>query len=179
MIVLPQNVLDALTDSASIIAPLAEIDWPAGKVFATNLAFDVIFNGDVYIGVGSYGGADVMTDSIDSIPSGFKLTLNGASAGNLAEVFTEYQNSDVTIHIVAIDGNNQVVGEVGVAHGLASKADISTSKDVAAISLDVVSEYHYFNIPRGLLYSTEDQEKLHTGDTFFRHIPLEDKEITF
>lgn len=162
---------DNATEAAksSIIAVvLADLDFASGVVRIHDGAGTLAFGGNNYLGVGQFGGVDVIDENIDIVARGVKLTLSGVDTVFVTPTMTEvYQNRPVVLYLGFVNQSTGALVDTPetIWEGRMNQMTINLDKNQANIEL--TCEHRLRREPRVARYTNQDQQVVYSGDRFF------------
>jgi hypothetical protein len=150
---------------------LASLDFDSGTVRVTNLAFNIEWGGNTYIGIGAVGSIDVIAESDAGSAQGMQFTLTGVPTDRIAIALTEqYQGRRVRVWFGIVDGTGIVADPVLVFAGRMDTMPISMDA-TASIVVNAESRLTDFERARVRRYNHEDQIARYPGDRGFEFVP--------
>jgi hypothetical protein len=153
---------------AVIMAVLAKLEFVTGTLYVHDGSGTLSWGGNDYIGVGTFGGVDTVTDDLSNIARPVKLSLSGVDAGLVSETMQEvYQGRPVSLYIAFIDAETNLIlaAPQVVWEGRMDSMRLSVSQGSAAIELNC--EHRLRREPRIARYTDEDQRLDYPDDKFF------------
>jgi hypothetical protein len=152
---------------------LAEIDVASEVVRAWTGPGDLTWNGNVFKGVGTFGGIGKLTETTDNTASGMALSLSGIPADlveiSLAEI---RQGKTATVYLACLDARNRLVGQpLAVAAQLTDVPSLSDDGQTATISLSCEPRSIDQGRARVRRYTTQDQQLDDPTDRGFEYVP--------
>lgn len=156
-------------DKSSITAVvLADLDFSSGVVRIHDGAGTLAFGGNDYLGVGQFGGVDVIDENVDIVARGIKLTLSGVDTTFITPTMSEvYQNRPVVIYLGFVSQSTGVLIDTPetIWEGRMNQMTINLDKGQAVIELSC--EHRLRREPRVARYTNQDQQVIYAGDRFF------------
>jgi hypothetical protein len=150
---------------------LIDLEFDSGHVRANDSGADLIFGGNTYYGIATFGGFDGIEESENSVASGMRFTLTGVDSAIIATIKTEvYQNRPATLYVgMLAENSNEFVDTPGLAwSGIMDTMTIEKRSREARITL--TCEHRLRNSPPKSRWSDADQQARSptpTPDRFF------------
>ena len=180
MITLTQEYIDILASDAMSVCYLVKLP----DLAVTSAAYDIAYNGDVYVSDGlliSVDGVnsttDIRTDTHtivldDANQTALSIFGNGNYIGREATISIALQNDDGSL---ILDDNNNGPIEIftGLFDGWALKEEKTTSK----MNIKLKSHWASFNRTSGRFTNNASQQELYPTDTFFDFSHVDQNEI--
>jgi hypothetical protein len=190
-IVSGDNAAEAAKVSVAMVV-LAELDFSSGIVRVHDGVGDLTFSAllrmedgdnlqteasenialegssETFLGIGQFGGIDLVDESIEVIARSITLTLSGVDSSLVATTMTEnYQNRDVTIYLGFLNSTDRTLIDTPevVWEGRMNQMSLNIAKGVADIKL--TCEYRLRREPRIARFTNEDQQTIFPNDQFF------------
>jgi hypothetical protein len=152
---------------------LVSLDFASGFVRAHDGVGNLTHAGQVYYGVGQFGGIEIDTEDLDVSARGAKLTLTGIPADLAPDILAEtaYQNRPAVLYIGLLDiGTGAWVDTPEVLwEGLLDYMEIGGGE--GKIQAVVYVEDELRREPRQAWNTDEDQRARYPGDRFFSDLP--------
>jgi hypothetical protein len=168
---LAPEFIAALQDNTSQLFYFVKLHFNIPWHLST-LPFNRIWNGITWEGVGEVGSVSAISNSTDTEPSGFTLTLQNIYNNNVALALTEnIQGKKVDLYIGLLDINNAVVpNPVGPISAVVDSVEAMTGRETSTLTITCLDESNTANKPQILVYSDAVQQGLFLGDDFLKHI---------
>lgn len=151
-------------------------------VYLTTLPFNISYSGVTWVGVGEFGGVGKITETKDSVPSGFAFSLSNVYNDYVALFFNEpYQSRKAHLYVAALNRDNQLIANpYGPFSARLDQMTFETGDATSVVSVTAENELSSGNRASGLNYSSAHQYALYPGDLFcdFASATAE-KEISF
>lgn len=150
---------------------LADLDFASGHVYVHDGIGDVTTGGHTYSGVGTFGGISTVSEGTKDIARPLSLTLSGVENSLLTTAMTEvYQGRTATIYLGLLNDATGTFVDTPetIYEGRMARMQIQVGK-TSTITLHI--ENRIRREPRIARYTSEDQQLLFSGDTFFDQIP--------
>lgn len=142
-----------------------------------------ILGGNVYNGVGHFGGIDRVQETAGDVrATGVAMTLSGIPSNLISDALTEhFQGRSTTIWLAFFDANDVLIAdEIKVFSGKADYPVIEEGGDTAKITVFAESRLVDMERPRIRRYTDEDQKELFPGDRGLEFVAgLQNKEIVW
>jgi hypothetical protein len=165
----PESTAAAAANTALRI--LVDLDFASGHVYAHAGNGNVVFAGNTYLGLGTFGGFDQITEQPQSAPKPVTLTLAGIPTELVASAMNEvYQGRAVTLYRGLLDGNGAWIGTPAVLwSGVMDTMKISLAFGAATIAL--VCEDPDYAQPPSRRYTSVDLQADYPGDLGLEYLP--------
>lgn len=150
---------------------MVDLDFASGHVYAHDGIGTLSFGGNSYLGVGQYGGINVVEEDIDVISKPLVLTLSGVDSSLVTTAMTEsYQGRSATVYIAVFNKDTlQFIDTPEIAwRGLMDYMQIEVDQNSATITLNCESRLRQSS--RISLQTDQDQQIAFPGDTFYNRI---------
>jgi hypothetical protein len=162
-------------ESAVYLVVLADLDFSSGAVRVHDGVGPLVFGGNTYQGIGTFGGIEVIEENIDTVARGVICTLSGIEASLISTVMTErYQGRTATFYLGLLTEQIAFVDTPEeIWSGRMDTMNITLSERQATIRL--TCEHRLRREPQAARMTDEDLQLQHSGDTFFglmAQIPL-------
>ena len=165
----------AITEIESAFArPLtfAELALDGGTLYLHNGIGTYTWGGHDWLGVGDFGGVDLIEEGEQASPFAVRLRLSGLDTTLAAEALTgDYHLRDVTLYVGFLDASNVLVDDPDLIWA----GQIDTMDVVAGVEnmVMVTCESALAKLDRknGKLYSDAEQRRGYSGDEFFKYLP--------
>jgi hypothetical protein len=158
---------------ASNLAPVmfVQLDFDSGTVRVTNLAFDIVWNGNTWLGAAYVGSIDAIVENETIQANGLSFTLSGIPSALIATALGEqYQGRKAQVWLGAISAAALVADPVLVFSGRMDVMNISLGS-TATIKVNAESRLADFERPRIRRYNDADQRALYPSDPSFQYVP--------
>lgn len=154
--------------SSIIAVVLADLDFASGVVRVHDGAGTLAFGGNSYLGVGQFGGVDIIDENIDIVARGIKLNLSGMDSVFVTPTMTEvYQNRPVTLYLGFINQSTGVLIDTPETIWEGRMNQMTISLDKGQANIELTCEHRLRREPRVARYTNQDQQVVYTGDRFF------------
>lgn len=164
---------DAELDGA-FLRPLtfAELALDGGTLYLHNGIGTYTWSGHDWLGVGDFGGVDLIEEGEQASPFAVRLRLSGLDSTIAAEALTgDYHLRDVTLYIGFLGADNALIDDPD----LIWSGQIDTMDIVAGAENQVLvtCESYLAKLDRknGSLYTDADQRRRYSADDFFEYLP--------
>jgi hypothetical protein len=159
--------------AGSGIAPVMfiELNFASGYVRATNLGFDIPWNGFNWLGAGYVGSIDAIVETEEVRSNGITFTLSGIPTALIASALGEqYQSRSANVWFGAVAGEALVASPVLVFPGKMDNMQLVFG-DTASIRVTAENRLADFERPRIRRYNHEDQIAQYPADLAFQYVP--------
>lgn len=159
---------------SNLIRPafLAIITFASQTVYCWTGVGTLTYNGNAYLGVGSFGKIGTVTEGTDVQAYGTSISLSGIDPKMLAECMTDIQiGAPATLYFALLDANGAVYGvPYPLFVGTVDKPLIQAGLPDITISLAL--ENKLLDLQRASMrrYTTADQNLYYPGDTAFHYV---------
>ncbi|CAB4153257.1 hypothetical protein UFOVP605_53 [uncultured Caudovirales phage] len=145
-----------------------DLDFSTGHVYAHDGIGDITFGGNTYLGVGQFGGIEVVQESVEVIARPVVLTLSGVETNLVSTTMTEiYQNRTATLYLgfLNVDANTLIATPEIAWEGRMNQMSISMG--VATSSIRLSCEHRLRREPHIARYTDAEQQNEFANDKFF------------
>jgi len=160
---------------------LVKLAFPSGTVYLHNGVGTHSFGGFDYLGVGGFGGIDVLEDTLDLVSKPVTLTLSSIVPEIIDAVKTDdVFGRDADLYLGVLDDGYQLIGtpDNWYSGHMETVQLIIGSEDGLAIRLQ--SRASRLRLRNNKRYTLEDHQVDHPGDLFFEFLPaLMDAEVSW
>lgn len=171
----------------AVYAILVQLDFASGFVRMFNGVGTLVFNGNTYSGIGIYGSAGTIGESVQLRPSNpVLLTLSGVPDSVtplLADAATnraDFYGRSCRIDIALFDSNRKIMTPIENAVWEGRMDAITVSRGDHSVQLSCEDRMVIWDKSIGYLFTTEYQSTLYPSDTFFSQVPfLANQQITW
>jgi hypothetical protein len=149
---------------------LAELIFDSGAVRVHDGSGELVYNGNTYLGIGQYGGFDLVEENIDFVARGIKFTLSGVDNSLVVTTMTEtYQNRAATLFLGLINADTRqfIDPPEEVWGGRMDTMSIEIGQNSSVITLS--GEHRLRREAPGGRSTDADQQLRYPGDLFFDH----------
>lgn len=170
MYLLPPEILEAV--SSRVVEPVqfAYVDWTGGAVYAHTHVGELIYNNQIWLGVGYHGKIGGVTNDTNIGAHTVNLTLSAADPLAMNEVVTKDNiGRTVQLHIGFMDENGQLVGGLMYFDGRISEVNLSRYKD-DGINISAVSKTADWAKSRPDRYTHGSYSTKPHGDDLFQYV---------
>ncbi len=146
--------------SAPVIEPvlLVMLTFRSTTSYICSAGFNVNFNGQTYLGLGTFGGISSVQEGTEIKADGISLTLSGIDATLLSECESDIQPLAPAKCWFGLMSQGQLVGVPYLFFsGVVDTPTISTTPTTATITLKLESRMALLNRPSQRRYTTADQ----------------------
>jgi hypothetical protein len=133
----------------------------------------IVWNGNSYLGVGTYGNISTISESNGVEAQGISLTLSGIDPAWLAESMNEINHAGKCwVYFGFLDSTGAVIPDPIPAYmGILDQPTIDPSTDTCTISITVENRLADLNRSRGGRYTDQDQRGRYPNDGSLRYVP--------
>jgi hypothetical protein len=154
-----------------VLVTMVDLDFASGHVYAHDGIGTIPFGGHDYLGVGQYGGINIVNEAIDVTAKPVILTLSGVDPSLVSTaMFDNNQGRQVVIYIALFNKDTRQLIDTpeAVWVGLMDWPKIDIDQNSATITLNCESRLR--QSPRISLQTDQDQQIAFPGDTFYNQI---------
>ena len=163
----------ATASTAAVVRPylLVELDYAAGAVRATSLPFNIVYNGDTYIGVGVLGSISEVGEGTEIRSYGISLRMSGIPMDYVEDVVTaDGQGRAGRIWLGMLDSGHVPVGDpLQIFQGRMDVSEIEYGPSIA-ITIALESRLVDWERPRIRRYTDQDQKRAYPGDRSLEYV---------
>ncbi len=147
---------------------LCELQLDSGTLYFTTLDRNVEFDGDTYLGLGSFLVASGVKETAESTASGLQLELSGIDLDIIDTALDEeYGGRAIILKYGFLDENFQITAATGgpaiLFQGLIDQMNVALGK-TATITLTAEDDWIRWEEKIVSLYTNEEQQYLYPGD---------------
>lgn len=144
---------------------LVAMYFDSATLFVNSTPYDITFDGDIYLGVGTLGGFNAIPESTDGQAKSVDFTLSGIPTEYISIAFNEeYQGRPVNAWIGFLDTDHTMsLTPILAGSWKMDTMDIDMGK-TAKISLKAESKMIDFRRAKAHLYTNEDQQRAFPDD---------------
>lgn len=158
---------------AGVVRPvlLARLEFASGPVRATSAPFDIVHDGETYLGVGNLGSLSAVPEGAELQGYAVQLTLSGIPAALISLALADtYQGRDARLYLGLLDEGHQLIGApLLIFRGRMDTMDVELGS-TATITLTIQSRLADWERPRLLRYTHEQQQADYPDDKGFEFI---------
>lgn len=150
---------------------LVELDFVDGIVRVCNAGYTFTWNGFDWIGIGTLGSIEAISEGSALQMYGCALTLSGIPSSMISEAFSQnYQGRSAKIWLAPLTADYAFIADpVVVFAGRMDTMDIALG-ETATITLSVESRLTDWDRPRIRRFNDQDQQSEFPGDRGFRYV---------
>ncbi len=158
-----------------------KLAFPSGTVFIHNGVGTHSFGGDDYLGIGAFGGINVLEDTLTLTSKPVKLTLSSITPAIIDAVrIDDIFGRDADVYLGSLDADGQLEGTpTNWFSGHMETVNISLGSN-DGIEITLQSRASRLRLRNNKRYTLEDHQADHPGDLFFEFLSaLQDAEVTW
>ena len=168
----------------SELAPilLAQVGFSSGIVYAWTGYGDLVWNGHTYLGVGTMGSVEAVTDTSDLSAQGMAFTLEGISTSSLSLAIGDAaQGLPAKLWLGALTSAGVLIpSPVLIFSGLTDVPKITESGETAAVTIMCENKLARLATAASRRFTPDDQAIDYPGDRWFDYVAaLQDMQIKF
>ena len=148
---------------------LVEMDFLSGPLYIWSGMGTLNWNGDAFLGVGSFGSISIVEEGNTVQARGITLGLSGIDSSLLAGALQELsQELPVTVWMGLFDSSLALIPDpLVIWAGFTDQPTIAVSGETATISLNCESKLLSMNVPADRRLTQDDANLLNPGDLAF------------
>lgn len=162
--------------TSKVVRPcfIVEIDTAAGIILAWSGIGTLSWNGKGYVGVGVFGGIDVVGESTDLKAVGVNFSLDGVDSAMLSVALQDIQQGKIaTLWLGALDSSGTLIADpYQLFSGFTDVPTINEGPDSSCtIAISVENRAIDLGRARERRYTSADQQIDYPGDEGFDYVP--------
>ena len=166
---------DLLAESSSSIfrsVLFAKLAFPSGTVFVHNSVGTYKFGGDTYLGVGTFGSIDPITDTLGMANRPVVLSLSSVNDEIIQAVRDDdILGRDADLYLGVMDENMRLKGTPENWWSGYMEAPSLSVGDENAVKLSLQSRASRLKEKNGKRYTVEEHQAEYAGDLFLEFLP--------
>lgn len=180
MYLISQAIVEALEQRVVRPVRLIYIDWPGGAVYAHTGVGDIVFQGKIWYGTGSYGSVSDVELNSNIGSHTVTIGISGIDPKTLTEVVTQNViNREVELWYGVLDENWQLIDAAPYFYGRVSGTSITRYQD-DAIAVQATSKTADWSKSRSERFTHESFISVNPGDFFCQYVDqMAEREISF
>lgn len=158
-----------------------KLAFPSGTVFIHNGVGTHSFDGDDYLGVGTFGGIDALEDTVELISKPVSLTLSSITPEIIDAIrVDDIFGRDADIYLGALDDDGRLKGTPdNWFSGHMETLELILGKE-DGVHITLQSRASRLRLRNNKRYTLEDHQADHPGDLLFEFLPaLMEAEVTW
>lgn len=164
------SMLDWLSRDRVTAVLAAQIQFESGTVYVHSGTGPLVLNGYVYLGMGSLGAVDDVSETNNTSPSQIKMTLTGLDLSLFATTLNERcVGKPAELYLVALDDSG-----VAQVSDLMFKGRVSgtgaTAGETNALQYTISNVFEDWQRPFPDRYTDESHQAVQPGDRIFRYV---------
>jgi hypothetical protein len=168
---LPSGMPAQISANAIIPGILAVITFKSMTTYTWSGVGSLVYGGNTYLGVGSLGKVDRISEGVDVRSYGTTVGLSGINPTLLAETLSDIQlGASATISLALFDGSGNVLNAYVVFSGVVDKPTIAPGLKELSISLALETRLANLSRASNRRYTAADQNLYYPGDTAFNWV---------
>ena len=175
---LPADVVTQLDSDHVYAIYMAKLEFEAPVYVHTGIG-NVTYDGDEYLGVGTFGGIDGVRESELLGPSSIRLTLSGIDPNMIAEALDagRYDDRMTVWQALRQDDGTLIDDPYTFWRGRFEYANITVGEDN---TITIIGQHDLAILDKkdGRRFSDEDQQAAYAGDLLFEYI-AEQENVTY
>ena len=153
-------------------AMFCSLDFDSGTLYVHDGLGTHTWGGHDWLGLGDFGGVDLIEEGEQATPYGVRLRLSGLDATTATEALTgDYHLRAVELYVGFLDAANALVDDPDLVwSGQMDTIDVVTGTENMIL---VTCESYLAKLERscGKLFTDAEQRKAYSADTFFKYLP--------
>jgi len=168
------------TQSGVEVTHFIVLTFSTGTSYLTTAPHDIAWNGHTWEGIGGAMGFEPIEESSDGKSGGTTIKLSGVDQSIISLILSAgSRGRPVEIYLAHLDtdAGTIVSDPVLIFEGFTNEGWTVREKrsdrggGTVEISVRAVSELASLNRTNGIMTNTISHQKVHSGDTFFQHVP--------
>lgn len=162
----------AVTAEAVPRAMAVELAFGSGVVRLATTTWNLTIDGDDFLGVGTLGSISVVEETADLASTQLTLGLSGIPADTVAIALGEdYQNRAAIVYDVPLNPTTlaPVADPIKIFVGRMDVMTVKRDAGGASVEVRLTNRLVDWERPRRVLFSDEQQQRAHPGDTSFQY----------
>jgi hypothetical protein len=160
---------------ASILHPaiLVQLNFVTGTVYVWSGTGPMVWNGQTYVGVGTFGGISVIEEGATIEAKGVTLTLSGIDPAMLADALQEIQiGLPVSVFLALFDSSGALIADPLTSwSGRMDQPEFLISGGEAVISLKCENRLMDMNVAVDRRLTLQDAQMSNPGDLGLQFVP--------
>lgn len=159
----------AVVANRIVPALLVILTFKSKTVYVWSGVGNLVYNGNTYLGVGSLGSIDPITESADVHAYGTSVALSGIDPTILGECLTDIQlGAPATIMLALLDSNGNILGTPQtIFAGVVDKPVVAPGTKEVTIKLALETKLTNLSRANQRRYTSADQNLYYPNDAFF------------
>ncbi|HEM8140160.1 TPA: hypothetical protein U2M34_003095 [Providencia rettgeri] len=163
------DMVRAINEGAEL-AVAAKLDLKSGVTRAHTGVGNLIIAGEVYLGVGSFGKIEPVSETNSTSPQQLILSLSGFDSFLIADVMNERSRGrNVSVMLVALGKDGQPILAEIIFSGQISNIGVTTGND-NEVSVTVSNRFERWSQGLPDRFTDKSWSKRHIGDRIFRYV---------
>lgn len=153
---------------------LVELDFSSGFVRVTDAPFDIIHQGNTFLGIGDFGSVSSVEETSEGRVNQVTLTLTGVKTSMASIALNnDWRWRRGTIWKAFLDDQNAVIGTPHLRfQGWMDQMPVTIGKDTSTINLTLTSRVaNWENAHDNPRFDDADHQSRRPGDKFFEFMP--------
>lgn len=151
---------------------LLDLEFDSGHVRCNNSGYEITWDGDLFPGVGAWGGFDGIEESLDFVARGMRFVLGGVDPALISTIMSErYQGRPASLYIAMLNADMTFVDTPELRWaGYMDTMDIEVVERRGGgqeAQITLTCEHRLRNAPPCARWSDGDQQARSAGDKFF------------
>lgn len=158
---------------ANIVRPcfLAKLLFPTESVYAWTGVGNLVWNGDTYLGVGTFGSVSTINETNAVQAQGISLILSGIPTDLFRTAMTDLGWGDAAVYMGFIGPTGALIGNpIPIFIGFIDQPTIDVAADSVKITIAVENRLADLNRTRGGRYTDADQRKRYPQDGSLKYV---------
>lgn len=164
------DLLSAMEQPNVALVLAAEIDFPSGITRVHTGTGTVIINGQTFLGVGTLGDVGSVTEENSTSSSTMSMALSGLDMSLVGETLNEEViGRNVICYLAVMNDQGVVTGANVLFEGFITDTALQAGQQ-NALSYVIANVFERWSQGLPDRYTDESQQRLHSGDRFFRYV---------
>lgn len=164
-------VRNAITAEVVTRTVAVALDFATGFLRLNATPDDLVIDGETFVGAGMMGTISAIEETAELASSTLRMTLAGIPRDLISVALAEaYQNRPATVWEVPLDPETYqpIADPIIVFRGRMDVMTVQMTGESCTVDLEVTNRLVDWERPKRVLFSDEEQRRLHPGDTSFR-----------
>ena len=162
-----------MASSAITLAILCQLTFISQTIYMWSGIGPLVWNGNTYLGMGTFGGVSGIEETTETRAVGIKLTLSGIDPTLLPEALNDYQQGlPVILWLALFDNNGSIIpNPICSFSGRCDSSKISVDGSGATLEINAESRLIDMNTSVVRRWTPADQPLINPSDLSLRWVP--------
>jgi hypothetical protein len=165
-------MITAITANAVALAILVDIQLASGTAHVWSGSGTLVWNGNNYLGVGSFGGISEVSESSETKADGLVLQLSGIDPTLFSDCLNDIQQSAPATVWLAIFSGSAIVAAYPMFAGAVDKPVMTLGVETLSIQLSLETRMTNLQRPTMRRYTMADQRQYYPDDIGFSWVEI-------